>query len=93
MKSTAITEAMIRDHGKIIDLFIRFRKSNDLDKHTMTKSFNEFVWELEKHFFTEEKAIFTAYEPEDETKGYDLFMKWSETVSEFPEVGINDRKH
>jgi hemerythrin superfamily protein len=36
----------------------------------MVKSFNKFEWELEKHIFVEEKAIFTSYNPEDVVDGY-----------------------
>ena len=70
MKSTIISEAMVRDHGKLVKLLIDFEKSIVQDKKTMMEAFNEFAWELEKHFFTEEKAIFISYEPKDETEGY-----------------------
>ena len=83
MKSTAISEVMVRDHGKIVKLLTNFEKSIGQDKQTMMKAFNEFVWELEKHFFTEEKAIFTAYEPEDEIGGYTMIP---ELIKEHNEI-------
>jgi hypothetical protein len=36
------------------------------------KSFNTFEWNFEKHIFTEEKAIFTQYNPEDVVQGYEM---------------------
>jgi hemerythrin-like domain-containing protein len=72
MKSTIISETMIRDHGKLVKLLIDLEKSIIQDKKTMLKAFNNFVWELEKHFFTEEKAIFISYEPKDVTEGYTM---------------------
>ena len=37
MKSTAISEAMVRDHGKIVKLLINFEKSINQDMKTMKK--------------------------------------------------------
>ena len=83
MKSTAITEAMIRDHTKIVRLLTRFETSIDQEKPIMMKAFHEFLWELEKHFFTEEKAIFIAYDPEDKTVGYAMIP---ELIKEHNEI-------
>ena len=83
MKSTIISETMVRDHGKLVKLLIDFEKSIVQDKKTMMKVFNEFVWELEKHFFTEEKAIFISYEPKDETEGYAMVPR---LISEHDEI-------
>ena len=63
MKSTIITEVMVRDHIKIVKLLNEFEKRLTQDRKIKLKAFNEFVWELEKHFFTEEKAIFISYNP------------------------------
>ena len=38
----------------------------------MSKSFNKFEWELEKHIFIEEKAIFTSYKPDNVSEGYKM---------------------
>lgn len=83
MKSTAISEVMVRDHGKIVRLLIDFENSIGQDIPSTMKAFNEFVWELEKHLFTEERAIFTAYEPEDETEGYAMIP---ELIKEHNEI-------
>lgn len=74
---------MIRDHGKIVKLLNDFEKSINLDKKIKMKTFYTFLWEIEKHFFTEEKAIFTSYEPEDKTKGYNMIP---ELIKEHNEI-------
>lgn len=83
MKSTIISEIMIRDHGKIVKLLTDFEKSINLDKKTKMKAYYTFLWELEKHFFTEEKAIFISYEPEDKTRGYAMIP---ELIKEHNEI-------
>ncbi len=83
MKSTIISETMVKSHGKIIKLLIDFEKSIDQNEQTRMKAFNTFLWELEKHFFTEEKAIFTAYEPEE---GYEGYTMVPELVKEHEEI-------
>jgi hemerythrin len=70
MKSTIITEAMDNDHRNLVKLLGDFEKSLVKDKKSIMRAFNEFVWGFEKHLFTEEKAIFITYEPEDEKEGY-----------------------
>jgi len=83
MKSTIISETMLKDHGKINKLLIDFENSIGQNEQTIKKAFNTFFWELEKHFFTEEKAIFTAYEPEDEFEGYAMIP---ELIKEHKEI-------
>ena len=55
-----IPTIMKRHHSQIEGLLNRFKLS-DYD----LKLFNRFKWELEKHFFIEEKAIFTFIYSED----------------------------
>lgn len=56
---------MLRDHCKIEKLLNDFEKCTNLDKQILKKTFNKFKWELEKHLFTEEKAIFVYFESDD----------------------------
>jgi len=70
MKTIDILPLMIRDHCKIEKLLDEFEESTQKDHETILKSFNKFEWELEKHIFIEEKAIFTSYNPEDVVEGY-----------------------
>ena len=63
---------MINDHNKIEKLMDDFERDIDNDYELMKKSFTKFEWKLEKHIFTEEKVIFTNYNPEDVTEGYQM---------------------
>jgi len=69
-ETSDILPIMIRDHCKIEKLLDEFEESTQKDHETMLKSFNKFEWELEKHIFIEEKAIFTSYNPKDVVEGY-----------------------
>ena len=68
----SILELMIRDHCKIEKLINELEENSKFNFESMKKSFYEFEWELEKHIFTEEKAIFTSYNPEDVSEGYKM---------------------
>ncbi|MFH1101472.1 MAG: hemerythrin domain-containing protein [Methanobacteriota archaeon] len=70
MKSTAILELMVKDHGKLVQLLSDVEKSVGAQTLTVMKVFDSFQWALEKHFFTEEKAIFTSYNPVNIQVGY-----------------------
>ena len=68
MKSETISQVMLGDHNKIVKLLNDFGNCTNLDKKILKKAFELFKWELEKHLFTEEKAIFISYEPKDQTE-------------------------
>ena len=72
MKSTTILELMVQDHGKLIKLLTEIEKTIGKDTVTMMRVFDSFEWALEKHLFTEEKAIFTSYSPKNITTGYTM---------------------
>lgn len=55
----SIEDAMKKDHGKLTSLLLAVDKKKDRPWEELEKDFNEFKFELEKHFVTEEKAIFT----------------------------------
>jgi len=69
---TSILKLMTRDHYKIEGLITKLEEAIKEDFESMAKAFNKFEWELEKHIFTEEKAIFTSYNPEDVIEGYKM---------------------
>ena len=69
---TSILKIMIRDHCKIENLINKLEEATKEDFELMAQAFNKFEWELEKHIFTEEKAIFTSYNPEDVIEGYKM---------------------
>ena len=71
-KSINIFKIMASDHCKIENLLNDLEEKNNKDFDSMYQAFNKFEWELEKHIFTEEKAIFTSYNPENITEGYKM---------------------
>jgi hypothetical protein len=72
LKSTAILDVMIKDHGKIVKLLLDVEKSIGMELISTMKVFDTFEWELEKHIFIEEKAIFTSYHPTNIVEGYKM---------------------
>lgn len=52
-----IREIMLRDHGKLLKLLADF-KTADKANPNISRVFDNFKWNLEKHIFAEEKAIF-----------------------------------
>ncbi len=67
-----VLSLMIRDHCKLEELITDLEEKNKGDFEEMKKAFTKFEWELEKHIFTEEKAIFTDYSPDDVSQGYKM---------------------
>jgi iron-sulfur cluster repair protein YtfE (RIC family) len=68
MKSTTISELMVKDHIKIIRLLNNLEIDLKESNKELIKSIDNFIWKLEKHFFTEEKAIFIHYNPEEDSE-------------------------
>ena len=77
MKTTAILDLMVKDHARLMQLLKIAESHFGQDKDELMKSFHTFEWNLEKHFFVEERAIFTAYNPEYIDEGYDVFLDLS----------------
>jgi len=93
MKDETILDVMLKDHDKILNLLDGLEKCIYQDKHILKKIFDAFNWELEKHLFTEEKVIFTLYEPEEQEEFYDIIPeliiehdKIQEKLKEFKKI-------
>jgi len=71
-ESIDISSIMIGDHCKIEKLIDDLEEKTSYDFDDMKKSFNQLEWEIEKHIFAEEKAIFTSYNPTDVKEGYKI---------------------
>jgi hemerythrin-like domain-containing protein len=71
-KSNKILSLMTKDHFKIEELLNNLENNNKTDFESMSKSFYKFEWELEKHIFIEEKAIFTSYRPDNVVEGFKI---------------------
>ena len=67
-----ILPKMIKDHCKIEGLLDELEEDAKKGHNNMKKSFNRFEWELEKHLFVEERAVFTEYSPTDVSEGYKM---------------------
>jgi iron-sulfur cluster repair protein YtfE (RIC family) len=72
MKSTSIFELMTMDHTRLLKLLRDVEKSIGMELVSVMKVFDTFEWELEKHIFIEEKAIFTSYNPTNILEGYKM---------------------
>lgn len=70
MKS--IKEVMLKEHARILSLLIDFENSLKAKESNASKIFSKFHWNLEKHFFIEEKVIFTLYNPRIDIPSYSL---------------------
>ena len=68
----SLLSLMIHDHQKIEKLIENLGKKTKKDFDSMKQAFQKFEWELEKHIFTEEKAIFTDYDPSNVLEGYKM---------------------
>jgi iron-sulfur cluster repair protein YtfE (RIC family) len=75
MKATVLTDLMVRDHGKIVKMLHDVEQSIGMELISTMKVFDTFEWELEKHMFVEEKAIFTSYNPKNIANGYRMMPK------------------
>lgn len=71
-KKISLLSLMIKDHCNIEELIDDLEQKSKQDFSSMIDAFNKFEWELEKHIFTEEKAIFTDYNPDDISEGYKM---------------------
>ena len=83
MKSTAILELMIEDHDRLMEYLKEVENNFGRDFGFLSESFNTFQWNLEKHFFVEERAIFTSYNPAEADKEYNYF---SELMDQHTEI-------
>jgi hemerythrin-like domain-containing protein len=59
-----ILDLMVRDHQKINEILKCINGCDSFEPKC--RDLNKLRWSLEKHIFTEEKAILTKYEPTDD---------------------------
>jgi hemerythrin superfamily protein len=71
-ENESILQIMVKDHHRIETLIDKLEESLDNDFVDIEKAFDTFEWQLQKHIFAEEKAIFTFYEPVDVSSGYKM---------------------
>jgi len=71
-QTPSILSLMKQDHQYIESLIDALDDQFDGSPGEIKQLFEKFEWKLEKHLFVEEKAIFTYYEPEDVSQGYQM---------------------
>lgn len=77
-----IPALMVQDHRKIESLLTELKQAVAQDYSAMLKAFRTFEWELEKHIFVEEKAIFTSYHPDNVVEGYRMLPELTKQHNE-----------
>ena len=73
MKSTAILDLMVKDHKRLIEYLKDVEKNLGQDFGLLSRAFNVFQWNLKKHFFVEERAIFIFYRPDESERDFKFF--------------------
>ena len=85
-----ISKIMLKEHGRINGFLEEFSKCQNDDLEKFKEIFSRFKWNLEKHFFLEEKAIFNIFEITDGTEVsdiFDLMQEHGEILEETKKVG------
>lgn len=77
MKSNELLNVMVKDHNRLMKYLKDVENNLKGDFELLLKKFNTFEWSLEKHFFVEERAIFTAYNPDYIEDSHQLFSNLS----------------
>ena len=67
-----ITQIMIKEHAKIDRIFEEFETSLETNFEESKQLFKDFKWNLEKHFFIEEKVIFHIYNSATEKESEEI---------------------
>jgi len=67
-----IHKKMLGEHENILKMLDDFQKSSNNSPKELEKTFSKFKWNLEKHFFIEEKVIFHIYNSPKEIENFDI---------------------
>ena len=71
-----IVDLMLKDHLRLLSLLTRLERTNEKDVNLKYNKFETFKWEVEKHFFLEEKTIFSKFSTKKEgVKIYNLYIE------------------
>lgn len=92
MKPTAILELMVKDHNRLFEYLKDIENNLGSEFGFLSNSFNTFQWNLEKHFFAEERAIFISYKPDEPDKQYDFFSDLMDQHAEILSIVESLRK-
>ena len=78
MEPETVLSLMVGHHSKIMDMLEELGPKN-------IDAFDKFKWELEKHIFIEERAVFLHYVPTG-SEDYNMFLKLTNEHSKILEV-------
>jgi len=92
MKSTEILDLMLKDHNRLMEYLKDVENNLDCDFGFLSNSFNTFQWNLEKHFFVEEKVIFISNNPDEPDEKYNYFSDLMDQHTEILSVIESLRK-
>ncbi|MEM0465623.1 MAG: hemerythrin domain-containing protein [Candidatus Pacearchaeota archaeon] len=67
-----VCKIMLKDHAQIMKLLSMFERELTKNLDNSKNLFNKFKWNLNKHFFVEEKVIFSVYESVSEEDNIDI---------------------
>lgn len=56
----SVNKLLMKEHGNLLSYLVKLSKEEDEEK--LKEFYDNFKWTLQKHFFVEEKAIFSFYE-------------------------------
>jgi len=71
--SKSVCSIMLKEHDKIKNILEEFEKQNNQNNlFNAREVFEKFKWNLEKHFFIEEKIIFNVYQIESQEDDEDI---------------------
>jgi hemerythrin superfamily protein len=73
MEETNILDVMVKDHKRLLKSLNDIENNIKDDYENLLESFNKFEWSIEKHFFVEERAIFSYYNPNKIEESHHLF--------------------
>jgi len=82
MKTTAILDLMVKDHNRLMEYLKDVENNLGRDFGFLSNSFNTFQWNLEKHFFVEERAIFNSNKLGPVNIRYEVFLDLSKQHTE-----------
>jgi len=71
-----IVDVMLKDHLRLLSLLTKLERSDEHDIDLRNIRFETLKWEIEKHFFLEEKTIFSKFAiRKEEVKVYNLYIE------------------
>jgi len=75
IETSKVSSLMLNDHLRLLSLLHKIESSQDsLEKRY--EAYMDFIWNIEKHFFIEEKTIFKEFSlRKEEIKVYNMYLE------------------